>query len=161
MLLHVSHAAQHGQRKILIQTVDTYIVALAMSVAQGVQPGDELWLTFRTGKSFLYLASHKMAAGLGPEKARALPMFHALTGCDTVSSFAGHDKKTAWAIWAVLPELRDALLKASSARSTTPEGILHCIKMFVLLLYNQTSNCNDIGEARKKLFAKKNCQVSI
>ena len=25
--------------------------------------------------------------------ARALPVFHALTGCDTVSSFAGHGKK--------------------------------------------------------------------
>ena len=106
MLLHASHAANHGHHKILIKTVDTDVVVLAVSVAQGLQPEDELWLAFGTGKSFRYLAAHKIAAGLGPEKAQALPMFHALTGCDTVSSFAGHGKKTAWTIWTVLPELR-------------------------------------------------------
>ncbi|QQP54791.1 uncharacterized protein LOC103506659 [Caligus rogercresseyi] len=52
----------------------------------------------RNRRSFRYLAAHEMAAGLGPEKARALPMFLALTGCNTVSSFARHGKKTAWAV---------------------------------------------------------------
>ena len=84
-------------------------------MAQVLLPEDELWLAFGTGKSFRYLAAHEIAAGLGPEKAQALPMFHALTGCDTASSFAGHGKKTAWTIWTVLPELTNALLKLSSA----------------------------------------------
>ena len=52
-----------------------------------------------------------MTTALEPEKARALPMFHSLTGIDTVSSFAEHGKKAAWAVWAVLPELTDVLLK--------------------------------------------------
>ena len=109
ILLHVSHAANHGQHKILIKTVDTDVVVLAVSVAQGLLPEDELWLACGTGKSFRYLAAHEIAAGLGPEKAQALPMFHALTGCDTTSSFAGHGKKTAWTIWTtVLPELTNA-----------------------------------------------------
>ncbi|KAG7171533.1 PMS1 protein 1-like [Homarus americanus] len=46
--------------------------------SQGMREEDELWLAFGTGKSFRYLAAHKMAACLGPEKARASPMFHAL-----------------------------------------------------------------------------------
>ena len=95
MLLHVSHAAHHCHHKILINTVDTDVVVLAVSVAQGLLPEDELWLAFGTGKSFRYLAAPEIAAGLGPEKAQALPMFHVLTGCDTASSFAGHGKKTA------------------------------------------------------------------
>ena len=97
-----------------------------------------------------------MAAGLEPEKARALPMFHALTGCNTMSSFAGHGKKTAWAIWIVLPELTDALLEVSSALSTTPEDVLHCTERFVILLYNRTRTSTDIDKARRKLFSKKN-----
>ncbi|KAG7156370.1 hypothetical protein Hamer_G006109 [Homarus americanus] len=101
MLLQASHAAQHGHHKILIRTVDTYVVVLAVSVVQEMHQEDELWLAFGTGKSFRYLAALEMATCLGPEKARALPIFHALTGCDTVSSFSGHGKKTAWAIWAV------------------------------------------------------------
>ena len=80
MLLHASHAAQHGHQKILIQTDDTNVVVLAV-------------LAFGTGKGLRYLAAHEVSAGLGLEKARALLMFHALTGCDTVSNFAGHRKK--------------------------------------------------------------------
>ena len=41
-------------------------------------------------------------------KAKALPMFHSLTGCDTVSSLVGNGKKMAWTTWNVLPELTDA-----------------------------------------------------
>ena len=111
MLLHISHAAKHGHHKILIRTVDTHVVVLAMSMAHALQSGDELWLAFGTGESFRYFAAHEIAAGFGPEKAQALPMFHALTECDNVSSFAEHGQKTAWTIWMVLPELRYALLK--------------------------------------------------
>ena len=156
MMLHVSHAANHGRHKILIKTVDTDVVVLAVSVAQGLLQEDELWLAFGTGKSFRYLAAHELAAGLGPEKAQALPMFHALTGCDTVSSFAGHGKKTAGTIWTVLPELTNALLKLSSAPSGIPDDVMHTIEKFVKLLYDRTSTCKEINKARKKIFAKKN-----
>ena len=93
MLLHVAHAVRNGHQKIMIQTVDTDVVVLAVAAAQGLKAGDEYWLAFGTGKSFRYLAAHEISAALGPEKACALPVFHALTGCDTVSSFAGHGKR--------------------------------------------------------------------
>ena len=44
-------------------------------------------------------------------KSANLPLFHALTGCDTVSSFAGIGKKTAWAAWNVYPEVTDAFVE--------------------------------------------------
>ena len=34
-------------------------------------------------------AVHEIYFALGPEKSLALPMFHSITGCDTVSLFAG------------------------------------------------------------------------
>ena len=156
MLLHVSHAANNGHHNILIKTVDIDVVVLTVSVAQGLLPEDELWLAFGTGKSFRYLAAHEIAAGLGPERAQALPMFHTLTGCDTSSSFAGHGKKTAWTIWTVLPELTNALLKLSSAPSGIPDDVMHTIERFVILLYDRTSTCKEINKAQKKIFAKKN-----
>jgi hypothetical protein len=98
MMLHVNHAAKNGHHKTLIRTVDTDVVILSVSVAQGLQLDDELWIAFGTGKSFRYLATHEIAHIIRPEKAQALPMFHALTVFDTVSSFAGHGKKTIWSI---------------------------------------------------------------
>ena len=155
MFLHVYHAVRHGHRKILVQTVDTDVVVLAVSIAQTLPPECELWLAFGTGKHFKYLAAHTIASGLGPEKARVLPVFHALTGCDTVSSFNGHGKKTAWAVWSVLPELTGALLKVSVAPDDIPQEVMVTIERFVILLYDRTSTCTDINTARRKMFAKK------
>ncbi|KAG7164820.1 hypothetical protein Hamer_G019662 [Homarus americanus] len=149
------HAARHGHHKILIRSMDTDVMVWAVSVVQGMHQEDELWLAFGTGKSFHYLAAHEMAACLGPEKERALPMFHALTGCDTVSSFSGHGKKTAWAIWAIYPDLTEALLKPSAASKVIPEDFMHIIERFVIPLYDRTSSCMDINKARRKLFAQK------
>ena len=101
------------------------------------------------------LAAHEIAAGLGPEKACTLPVFHALTGCDTVSSFVGHGKKTAWAVWAMFPELTHALLKLSSPPNDIPQEVMATIERFIILLYDQTSTCTEIDTARRKLFAKR------
>ena len=155
MLLHVAHAAQHGHSRILVRTVDTDVVVLAVMVAQRLPAEDEVWLAFGTGKSFRYLAAHQIAACLGPEKSCALPMFHALTGCDTSSAFVGHGKKTAWVAWNSLPELTDALLRLAFAPTEIPEHSMQAIERFVILMYDQTSTCTDVNKARKKLFAKR------
>jgi len=83
-------------------------------------------------------------------------MFHALTGCDTVSSFVTHGKKTAWAVWTVLPELTEALLLLSSALRDIPDDAMRIIEWFVILLYDRTSKCTDIDKARRKLLARNN-----
>jgi len=155
MLLHVAHAAHHSHRKIMIRTVDTDVVVLAVHIAHSLGPENELWLAFGTGKNLKHLAAHEIASGLGPEKAQALPMFHALTGCDTVSSFVGHGKKTAWKIWRVLPELTNALLTLSCAPSEIQEDVMKTIERFVILLYDRTNTSTDINVARQKLFARK------
>ena len=114
----------------------------------------EFWLAFGTGKHFRYLAAHKIAAGLGPERSLALPMFHALTGCDTVSSFVGHGKKTAWAVWNSFPNLTNVLLQMATAPDKIQDECLRVVERFVILLYDKTSTITDVNKARKKLFAK-------
>ncbi|KAK3850640.1 hypothetical protein Pcinc_042666 [Petrolisthes cinctipes] len=89
-------------------------------------------------------------------KARALPVFHAMTGCDTVSAFMGHGKKSARATWNSFPQLTDSLLTLTTTPVNIQNDIMHCIKRFVVLLYDCTSPYMDVNEARKKLFAKRN-----
>ena len=155
ILLHVSHAAQHGHQQIIIRTVDTDVVVLSVYAMNKLPSGTELWLAFGTGKSFHYLAAHEIAASLGLERACALPMFHALTGCDTVSSFAGHGKKAAWSTWKSLPEMTDALLMLQEAPIEVPENAITIIERFVVLLFDKTSTCTKVDNARKKLFPRK------
>lgn len=63
-------------------------------------------------------------------------MFHALTGCNTVSSFAGHVKKAAWPTWKLLLELMDALLMLANGPKAIPDD---AIERFVILLFDRTS----------------------
>ena len=65
-----------------------------LSVAALLGPDYELWVALGTGKHFRYLAAHKMAIALGRKKAQVLSLFHALTGCGTVSSFVGQGKNS-------------------------------------------------------------------
>jgi len=85
MLLYVTHAAQHGHHQILIRTVDTDVVVL-----------DVFAITYQE------LSLH----GSQPNSCEPwtrdvmcptnIPCFDLR---DTVSSFAGHGKKTAWSTW--------------------------------------------------------------
>jgi hypothetical protein len=150
-MLHVAHAAEHDHRRIQIRTVDTDVVVLAVMVAQALPCVDELWIAFGTGKNYRYIPAHEIAASIGPQKARALPVFHAMTGCDTVSAFVGHGKKSAWATWNSFPELTDFLVTLTITPVNIQDDTMHCIERFVVLLYDRTSPYTDVNEARKKL----------
>ncbi|KAG7168460.1 hypothetical protein Hamer_G002523 [Homarus americanus] len=152
MMVHAADALECGHRRILIRTVDTDVVILAVALAiERSEVLDELWLTFVTGKNRRYIAAQQIAKALGPEKSRALPVFHAITGYDTVSVFAGHSKKAAWATWNAFPEVTTAFLSLAS----TPDGVLSTLERFIVLLYDRTSTCCDVNVVRKKLFSRK------
>ena len=80
------------------------------------------------------MVAHQIAASLGTEKSFALPMFHVLTGCDTVSGFVGHGKKTAWTVWNSFPDLTAALLELAHVPAEISEQCMHIIERSVTSL---------------------------
>ncbi|KAG7166461.1 hypothetical protein Hamer_G005568 [Homarus americanus] len=56
---------------------------------------EELWIACGSGNNFRYLSVHLYASAMGQEKARALLMFQAITGCDAIF-FCGRGKQAAW-----------------------------------------------------------------
>ena len=152
MLLHVEDATKQGYTTVSIRTVDTDVIVLAVAAAERFSI-DELWVAFGTGKSFRFLAVHDMAQALGPDTCRGLPAFHAFTGCDTVSSFGGRSKNTAWETWKVCGEVT-----ATFSTLPTPSIVddsLDTLEPFVVLLCDRTSNDEPVNDARKQLFAQK------
>ena len=122
IFVHVADAARRGHRSVMVHTCDTDVLAIAVSFVHELLGINELWLAFGSGKHFRYIAAHEIAVQLGPEKSRALPMFHALTGCDTFSSFSGKGKKTAWNAWNAFPEVTDTF-------TSLPKDLLKSLKM--------------------------------
>ena len=104
LLVHVLDACSSGHRRILIRTNDADVAVLAVSAAENLL-ADEIWISYGTGKHLRHLAAHEITKKIGQQKAKAIPLFYAITGCDTVSCFGGKGKKTAWYVWNVYPAL--------------------------------------------------------
>ena len=99
---------------------------------------------------------HLIAEQLGQQRSKALPMFHSITGCDTVSFFSGRGKTSAWDVWKVFPQLTDTFSMLASVPEEIPEQAMALNKRFVVLLYNRTSLQTTVIEARQELFSKGN-----
>ena len=54
MMLHAAHAAHAGHSKIIIRTVDTDVVVLAVALTRTLAKDDEVWVSFGMGKAFQF-----------------------------------------------------------------------------------------------------------
>ena len=159
IFVHVLDAIKQGHSKIMICTLETDVLILAIAdisvFAQYYSNiSVELWIAFGVGKSIRYIATHHLAARL-EQHSSILPIFHALTGCDTVSFFQGKGKKSAWEVWCSFPPLTDTLVQLSKFPGIIPECSLKVTEHFVVLLYDRTSSLTSVNDTRLHLFTKK------
>jgi len=92
----------------------------------------------------------------GPARSKALPFFHAMTGCDTVSSFGSKRKKSAFETWNACSEATTGFLAA--ARGDLEEA-LPIPERYVVALYDRASDSTDVNDYRRRLFTRKGRQL--
>ncbi|CAG2204044.1 unnamed protein product [Mytilus edulis] len=148
-------AVKSGMQKIMIRTVDTDVVVIAVSAVHKLNI-TSLWMAFGVGKNFRYIPVHEIALFMGPSKSNALLFFHAFSGCDQVSSFSNRGKKTAWDTWLSFDAVTEdfKLLSDKPNEDCVNEAVLN-IERFVVLMYDRTSECLGVDAARKNLFTRK------
>ena len=84
-----------------------------------------------------------------------LPAFHCLTGCDSVSSFAGIGKKKAFQVLCKEKEkLEDLLIFGDSPDIDECNHGFNTALMLIIFLYGGTDNDIDIDQLRYKLFSQ-------
>jgi len=92
IVVHAQHALQQGMKTI---TVDTNVVVILVGLfydLNSVQPLVDIWITFGVGKNFRLISINAICHTLREPKSRALPLFHALSSCE--SAFHGKGKKS-------------------------------------------------------------------
>lgn len=73
IMVHIGDAAAQGHTKIMVRTVDTDVVVLAISCVSQLPQLEELWVHIGTGKNHQFLPCHAIAASLGnPNKYNTL-----------------------------------------------------------------------------------------
>ena len=138
IILHLEDAVKQGYTKILIRTVDTDDLVMAVTAAQRLDIA-ELWIVFGVGKNFRYLSAHQIANTREPELSVALPMFHAFTGFHTVSFFGGRGKETAWETWSAFDDVTTTFCSLVNPPNSVEDCLEH-LERFVVLLYGSTSS---------------------
>ena len=139
LVLHCLHASNNGCKKVAIRTVDTDVVVLAIAFFDSLRL-DELWIHFGTGKNVRYIPIHDIAKELGFDKCRALPVFHAITGCDTTSAFSHKGKRSAWEAWNVYPAVTQAFLNLYNVDADVDQVTTDVLQKFVIIMYDRTSD---------------------
>ena len=85
---------------------------------------------------------------------KALMFFHAVSGCDTVSSFLGRGKKSAWLAWSSCPSVTYAFLDLSLQPLDVSCEILWKVERFIVVMYSRKCSASGVNEAGKELFAQ-------
>ncbi len=154
IILHLAHAASNGHSKAFVRTVDSDIVVLAVSFFSELS-FSELWIGFGSGRKYRDIPVHVIHLHLGPSRSLALPLFHALTGCDTTSQLLGCGKKTAWAAWNSTPDLTETLISLMEDPESFSLVSVHMqrIERFVVLMYSKTCGSATVNDARHYLFS--------
>ena len=117
---------------------------------------EETWIAFGTGKHFRYIPVHTIADKLGIQRCKALPMFHAITGCDIVSFLSNKKKITAWDVWNVFPMITDTFVETVATTGKISNAQIEVLERFVILHYRPTISQTKVNQARQELFAKGN-----
>ncbi|XP_061717344.1 uncharacterized protein LOC133525110 isoform X1 [Cydia pomonella] len=184
IMLHLADAVK-GHSKVMLRTVDTDVVVLAISCVPKLEGLEELWVHIGTGRNHQYLACHTISSCLGnrlistlinfmtrsikfntklmvffivtgPERTHVLPLFHSFTGCDTTSSFNGRGKKTAFEAWKAYPNVTRGFEALYRGEYDRADPE---IQKFVITMYDRSCPSETVNECRKNLFTKKDRQI--
>ena len=80
MILHASNILE-DMSSVTLRTVDTDVLVLAVALSN-MNPTKKIWVSFGVDDQKKMFSAHEICIQVGPEKAQALPTFHAFTGCD-------------------------------------------------------------------------------
>ena len=138
---------REGLHRVLVCTVDTDVVVLAISAVAKLNDLN-LSIAFGTGTNFRYLNVNNLANSISHDKANVLPMFHAITGCDTVSFFADKGKISAMDTWSVYTDFTEALSGLLANPGVPPDEELAIIEQYFVYLYDRSSETSTVNAAR-------------
>ena len=143
IILHMLEAFDCEYESILVKCRDTDVLLLLVHFTRGRE--GKVWMVSGTSKEQECYPVHLINRSLHEEVVDNVLGFHALTGCDTVSSFAGHGKKSCWTVFLQHPELLHGVGR---------DAPLGDVEKFLCYLYKAPCPSGGIDKARYDLFQK-------
>ena len=154
LFLHAKHAADgHQSSRIVIQSPDTNVFLLGVThfVSLGCE---ELWLKTGVKDRLRFIPLHDVARTLGDRMCKALPAFHAISGCDSTSGLSGIGKKKAWDVLMSSEVHQESLGLVGTCGSLCEVTMAKC-ETYICNLYPCQRRATTADELRYLLFCQK------
>ncbi len=148
MFLHAAHCATSGFNAVVIRTEDSDVISLSLYIQLRLT-NTKLIIERHAGGKHQLIDIEALCRILGKEVCNALPGYHAVTGCDSVSAFFGRGKKIGLGIIRTNEEMRSTMSDLGNNREIDP-CLLSRLFTFVCYLYGYDSN--NINDVRVDMF---------
>ncbi|KAK3750403.1 hypothetical protein QZH41_005565 [Actinostola sp. cb2023] len=152
LLLHGAHAAKDRYQSVIIVSEDTDVFILCLAFQCEIP--SSIYMKCGTQTRTRYVDITKIAEMLGEETCKALPGLHSLTGCDTVSAFAGKGKVSALKMLKRDRNAQIALQQLGAQWELSP-GLFQQLERFICQLYNSKPGTDSVNTLRYMLFCAK------
>ena len=151
LILHCVHARMET---IVVSARDTDVLLLLLAHYDKMGC-TRLYMKAGTSKEPKYFPVHAIREVLSADQIDTLLAFHAVTGCDSVSQFCGHGKKTAWQVFQ--KHHKDL---ADLGKGCLTENTVASAEKFICKMYGspKVDTCN---KARVKLFCIGRAQENL
>ncbi len=148
MFLHADDAANSNINSIWIKTIDTDVVALACFYQPLIRA--KLYIERKAGNKNEIIDVSALVKTLGVNVCKALPPYHALTGCDSVSALSGRGKKDGLELLKTDNKLCKLLSNVGDSLELDKKDKQN-VEKFVCRLYGyEAQNVNDVRIAMFK-----------
>ena len=158
IMVHIRHALEHGAETVLVRTVDTDVMVIHVGLFFDlitIQPSSDFWIAFSMGKNYRLYHINSICESLGEPRSRALPVFHAFSGCDMTSAFNGKGKKSVWRAWQAYDDATETfvcLAKHPFMLLDADTDNFQKLERLTVILYDKWSASFSVNETHKLLF---------
>ena len=138
------------------KTVDTDVLILAISFFHELKVDkDELWVDFGAEKNRCFFRVHEIYNQIREERARAMPFFHAMPGCNQVSFLSHITKLSAWKVLEMFDDVTSVFVKLRNKPSLNEvKNTMLTQERFTLLFYIRSLNSLTTNECGRELFCQ-------
>lgn len=167
MVLHILHALRIGHANVLVRTCDSDVVIIllyhfplfeATSVTSC-----EVYISYGTGKHRRILSIRAIVEALGKRFCSALPLVHAVTGCDSTSAFKGRSKRMCFtALRKCSHEVIEAMGSFQPFMELKMESQLFTsLEHYIVKVYGGDTQTKSVNQLRKQMFCQRYQNVEM
>ncbi len=147
IVLHSLDAKNESYYCVVVQSRDTDVLVLMLVH----ETTDQVWVSSGTSKQSCFVPVHTVKQSLTPHILASVLPFHCITGCDTVSRFYNHGKKSAWKVFTDNTKTLEEFGTGSDADFPSQ---LKTAEICIVKMYSPKSKLTSVNSLRAAMFNK-------